>query len=89
MKNLEDGTLYVKFDGIWGCLIEIWFWGDVEYDVEIRNPKYWDPSWFGATILLQNGFVYLIDESDMKLEDIGDDYCWFKARHMKYHVIPD
>ena len=21
--------------------------------------------------------------------EITDEYCWFKARHMKYHIIPN
>ena len=35
---LNDGTLYLRFDGTWGCEIEMWFWGDLEYDTSSRNP---------------------------------------------------
>lgn len=38
-KLLEDGMLYVKFDDIWGCSIEIWFWGDLEYNLGSRGPE--------------------------------------------------
>lgn len=23
-----DGKLYLKFAGLWGCQLEVWFWGD-------------------------------------------------------------
>lgn len=84
----EDGRLYVYFTGIWGCNLEIWFWGDVEYSTESVDPKYNDPYWVDSTILIQDGFIYLVDECDMKVEDISEGYCYFKARHMQYHVIP-
>jgi hypothetical protein len=34
-------------------------------------------------------FVYLIDDEDVSVNDINSSYCWFKARTMKYRVIPD
>lgn len=85
----EDGTLYLRFDGIWGCEIEVWFWGDLEYDTSSRDQEFDDPYWFGATVILQDGFVYLVDEEDMTVEQITSGYCYFKARHMKYHIIPN
>lgn len=85
----DDGTLYVKFDGTWGCKIELWLWGDVEYCIESRNPEIFDPYWFGSTIILEDGFIYLVDDEGMSVDKITDGYCWFKARHMKYHIIPD
>ena len=88
LKESDEG-LYLKFDGIWGCTVEVWFWGDVSYDTESRDPDYYDPYWFGATVILQDGFVYLVDEEDLTVEKIEKGYCWFKARHMKYHIIPN
>ena len=84
----QDGTLYLRFDGIWGCDIEIWLWGDLEYDTSSRNPEENNPYWFAATIIQQDGFIYLIDEEAVKVEDINKGYCYFKARHMKYRIIP-
>lgn len=86
---LPDGTLYLRFDGTWGCEIEVWFWGDLEYDTSSRNPEKYDPYWFGSTVILQNGFVYFVDDDDMTVEQITKGYCYFKARHMKYRVVPD
>ena len=85
----EDGTLYLRFDGIWGCQIEVWFWGDLEYDTSSRDSEFDDPYWFGATVILQDGFVYLVDEENMTVEQITSGYCYIKARHMKYHIIPN
>lgn len=85
----EDGTLYLRFDGTWGCKIEVWFWGDLEYDTSSRNQEESDPFWSGSTVLLQDGFVFFIDDDDMTVDDIGSGCCYFKARHMKYHVIPE
>ena len=28
-------------------------------------------------------------EEDMTVDQISEGYCWFKARHMKYRIIPD
>lgn len=88
-KHNDDGSLYVLFDGTWGCKIEVWFEGDVSYSVESRNPEEYDPYWYGSTILIDNGYVYFVDEENMSVENIGEGYCWFKARRMKYHVIPN
>jgi len=86
---MADGTLYLLFDGVWGCKIEVWFWGDLEYDTSSRNPEEAEPYWFGSTIILQDGFIYFVDDDDMIVDKIGPGYCYFKARHMKYRIIPD
>lgn len=88
-KLQDDEKLYLKFAGIWGCKLEVWFWGDLEYDTSSRNSEFADPYWFGATIILQDGFVYLIDDEDMTVEEITADYCYFKAHHMKCRIIPN
>ncbi len=85
----DDGTLYLRFDGTWGCEIEVWFWGDLEYDTSSRDPETCDPYWFGSTVILQDGFVYFVDDDDMTVDKIEPGYCYFKARHMKYRIIPD
>lgn len=85
----DDGTLYLRFDGTWGCEIEVWFWGDLDYDTSSRNPEICDPYWFGSTIILRDGFVYFVDDDDMTVEKIQPGYCYFIARHMKYRIIPN
>ena len=85
----NDDSLYILFDGTWGCKIEVWLEGDISYDTSGRDPEKGDPNWFGGTVTIHNGFVYLIDEEDVSVEEICSNYCWFKARTMKYRVIPD
>lgn len=86
---LKDGSLHLIFDGIWGCNIEMWFWGDLEYDTESRNPEFEDPYWFDSTLIMQDGFIYLVDGEDMTVDEITSEYCYFKAIHMKYKIIPN
>lgn len=88
LETLEGGTLYLRFEGTWGCEVEVWLWGDLEYDVSGRDPKIYDPYWYGATVVLQDGYVYLIDDVDMTVDEIGPDCCYFKARYMEYRIIP-
>lgn len=88
-KLLDDGTLYVHFDGTWGCEIDLWFWDDVSYCIESINPEFYDPYWYESSIFFENGYVYLVDESNMTAAHISDNCCWFKAKHMKYQIIPD
>ncbi len=86
---LQDGTLYLRFDGTWGCEIEVWLWGDLEYSTSSRDPQYYDPYWYGSTIILNDGFIYFVDEDDMTVDKINENYCYFKAKNMKYRIIPD
>ncbi len=89
IKETENG-LYVLFDGAWGCRIELYFEGDISYDLGYRaDPENHDQWWYGSTMLIRDGFIYFIDDDDMTVEAIEPGYCWFKARKVKYKVIPD
>lgn len=88
-KKASDNSLYILFDGTWGCKIEVWFEGDISYDISSRDPEKWDPYWFGSTVIIEDGFIYLIDDEDVSISDLNSNYCWFKARTMKYRVIPN
>lgn len=79
----------VLFDGVWGCRIEVTFSGDVAYDTESRDPEKEIPYWYGATVTMQDGFIYMIDEEMASIEKINNKYCWFKARNMTYRVFPE
>ena len=85
----QDGTLYLKFEGCWGCEIEIWLWGELEYDTSSKNSDCYDNYWYSSTILQEDGFIYFVDDNNMTVDKIGKGYCYFKARHMKYRIIPD
>jgi len=92
----DDDTLYLRFDDIWGCEIEVWFWGDLKYDTSIAYSEEVIPFWIGSTLILRDGFVYFIGDyvdSD-EVDDITEgkiraECCWFKARHMRYRIIPN
>ena len=84
----EDGKLYVLFDGIWGCKVEMWFWGNLEYDTSSR-AEYGDKWWMDSSILFEDGFIYLVDDEGITVDKISKGYCFFKARHVQYHIIPD
>ena len=86
---MDDGSLYVRFERTWEYNVEVWFWGGVEYDISSRDPEERGSYWFGSTVIIQDEFVYLVDEEDMRVDQISDGYCWFKARHMKWRIIPD
>ena len=53
-----------------------------------KKGKIIDPYWFGATLKKENGYFYLIDEENMDVNEISEDYCWFKARSVRYRLIP-
>ncbi len=91
IKELEEdnNVLRVLFDGVWGCRIEMFFEGDVSYNTISRDFDFGDPYWGGSTIIRQDGYVYFVDEDEMKVEDIKEGYCWFKAQKVRYRVIPD
>lgn len=89
LEEQKDGSLYVMVTDVWGCSVELWFSGDVEYSASSRTSEEYDPYWMSSSILFKNGFTYFIDDVDVVVEDLGDEYCWFKAREMKYHIIPD
>ncbi len=86
-EEIEDG---VKFwiDGLWGYKIEIMFTGDVSYNIENHDPKFYDPTWNnGITMFFRDGYIYMIDDADINTEDFTN-HDWFKAKHMSYRIIP-
>ncbi|MDO4275779.1 MAG: hypothetical protein Q4D16_19080 [Eubacteriales bacterium] len=88
-QNEENGTLRILFEGTWGCKIEMLFSGELTYDTASRNPMERDPYWFGATLLINNGYICFADKEDVSVEDIKEGCCWFKARNLIYRVIPE
>lgn len=87
-KELQaDGTLYLLYDGVWGCKIELWFWGDLEYSFAVREESDF-PYLFCCSLFLQNEFVYFFDD-DHAIEEISRGVDYIKARHMKYRIIPN
>ena len=89
VKMNADGVLYVRLEGAWDCNAELWFWGDAAYDTFPRDPGHDAPCWEAGSMRLHNGFIYLADDIEVSAKDIENgEYCYFKARHLKYHIIP-
>lgn len=88
-KEERDNSLYILFDGTWGCKIEVWFEGEVSYDTSSRDSEKYDAYWSSSTVTFEDEFVYLIDEENVSPRDLDSSFCWFKARRMKYRVIPN
>lgn len=74
---------------MWGSKIELWFEGDVSFNIEDYDPKIDDPTWYDSTLLNEGGYFYLVNEGEMKKEDITNEYCWFSGRQLRYRVIPN
>lgn len=90
IENLEEknNKLYVLFSGIWGCKIQIIFEGNIQYKIETNNE--YSGEWFGATMLLDNNQIILVDDENYKKDENLENYSnWFKADKIKYIVIPD
>ena len=90
IEKLEryDDTIYALFGGIWGCKLEFWFTGDASCQTESRDPEKWDPYWSCGVVLKDKGYFYLIDD-EITVDEITSHYCWFRAKNLKYHIIPN
>lgn len=84
----DDDSLYVLFESVWGYRIEVWFDGDVSWSMDSRDPEKCDPYWLIANVFIKDNWIYLVDEGIDDPNEINENYCWFKARRMRYHIIP-
>lgn len=84
----QRDSLYLRFDGAWGCEVELWFDGNAEYCMASRNRDDNDPYWLDSSLFIQDNFVFLVDDCEMTADKITDDYCWFKAKSAAYRIIP-
>lgn len=84
----EDGTLHVLITGTWSCHIEMWFCGDAACDEDTTDPDFFDSYGWGSTVVLQDGFIYFVEDDDRVEDKVNDARWYFKARHMRYKVIP-
>lgn len=84
----DDGRIYVLFDGTWGCKIELWFEGEAACSEGVRDPRKQDP-WYAFTLVKEDGFYYLVDDDPVDVKHLDGRCCWFRARNLRFHVIPD
>ena len=87
IEQLED-KLYVCFQGLWGCSIELWFYGNVAYQLGVKANEEFSPYWSTAALFQENDAFYLIDDGK-SIAELTDDDCYLKGTSLKYHVIPN
>lgn len=87
--ELLGDTIHILFDDVWGCKIEMWFEGDVSFNIKEYDLRIDDPTWYDSTLIRDEGYFYLVNDGAMKKEDITDEYCWFRGRQLRYKVIPN
>jgi len=80
--------VYLLFGGAWGCRAELLVSGDVAYHLDGKNDTNYAPYWYGASIFLHDGYVYLSDDVT-RIEDIPASECWLRAQNMLYRIIPE
>ena len=42
-----------------------------------------------TSMVIEDGFIYFYDCDGISPSKLSNKYCWFKARKVKYHIIPD
>ena len=82
-------AIYVLFDALWGCKLELWFEGDVRCDTSIFEQENIVPWWANATLLKTDGYYYLVEGDCDDVSQLTSDFCWFRGRTLRYHVIPN
>ena len=83
----KGNQLYVLFDDVWGCQIEMVFEGNIRYQNLREEGDVW---WYGSSMVFDHDGIILTDEEDYQVgEDLSRSLTWFKAKKVKYKVIPN
>lgn len=85
----EGDGLFVRFEGCWGCSVEVCFTGEAACDTACRMQEMADRWWYGSSLVMADGLVWLIDDEDMLPGRINSHDCWFRGRQMSWKIIPD
>lgn len=88
LEQREDGSFRVYFTGIWGCDVELSFEGEVSYCTKSRDPMEYDPYWGDSQIAIKDGVITFYDDAYTDVDEINDNWCWFRARKMAYRILP-
>lgn len=88
LEMREDGSLYLLFDGMWGCKTELVLEGDIAYCTDCRDPEIHDPYWSGADMMIIKDYIYFADFPIPDIAELDETYCWFRAKSIKYRIIP-
>lgn len=85
VEELEDGSLLVSISSLWEFNMEIIFSNDVSYNKNALG----DYNDMGDTELLyEDGYYCLVNDFYSNMSEIEDYNIWFKAKEMKFKVIP-
>ena len=80
VEQEDETSVYALFESCWGFKLEMWFKGDASYSCDEED---FEQEWFSASLKHKNEYYYLMTD-----EDIEDSFCWFKAKWIRYHLIP-
>lgn len=86
-SETRSTKVYLRFEGLDDFQVEVWFSGDLEYDASRMDVGC--STWCDCTLILHDGFIYFADWYDLTIDNITSEPNYFKARHMKYRIIPD
>lgn len=84
-----NDQIHVTLDSPYGFTIDLWFSGDVACSLNLLYlVDRGDPDWWRATVLMQNGYFYLVDNINVDLGKIGEELCWFRGKRLQYRITP-
>ena len=79
--DYNENKLIVRFDGVWGCSIELFFEGDIL--VHHNNIT----CIFSSSVFIKDGYVYFVDEEIDSNSELIDDFTYFRGKSLKWKVI--
>ena len=79
--NYSVDKLIVRFDGLWGCSIELEFAGDII--IHHNNVT----CVFSASIFFEDEYIYFVDDDIDSFENIIDDFTYFRGKTLKWKII--
>lgn len=82
-----NDQIHVTLDSSFGFTIDLWFIGDVACSLNLLFlVERGDPDWWRATVLIQNGYIYLVDNINVNLEKLDAELCWFRGKRLQYRI---
>ena len=90
----ERDSLYLRFTGLIGCDLELYFSGDVEHNIDSFSPDDFDPDifdtpeWYDVSIFFEDGYTYLVRGAVTKRSEIHGLNQYVRARNLKYRIVP-
>lgn len=84
-----NDQIHVTLDSSFGFTIDLWFSGDVACSLNLLYlVERGDPDWWRATVLMHDGYIYLVDNINVDLGKIDKELCWFRGKRLQYRITP-